>query len=73
MVAGLLRWIVIAQTERDPYFTRSGLVARTAGYLKVAGYNIGSIEVWSGINPRPNLSGIRNLSLFLEAVKKRIS
>jgi hypothetical protein len=63
MVAGLLRWIV--QAERDPYCTRSGLVARTDGYLKVAGYNIGSIEAWSGSNPRPNLFGPRNLALVL--------
>jgi len=53
MVAGLLRWIV--QADRTTYCTRSGLVARTAGYLKAVGYNIGTITTWNGILPLPRL------------------
>ncbi|OQE14060.1 hypothetical protein PENFLA_c041G02346 [Penicillium flavigenum] len=63
MVAGLLRWI--AKGDTQPYFTRSGLVARTANCLKVVGYFIGSIEVWDGAPPRPKPLGPRCIVLVL--------
>jgi hypothetical protein len=50
MVAGLLKWI--EQTNRSAYFTRRGLIARTANYLKAVGHNIWVIKSWDGTSPR---------------------
>jgi hypothetical protein len=63
MVAGLLKWIT--QRKRDPYLTRSSLVARIAGYLKLIGYNIGSIQLWDGSPPISRASGPNALILVL--------
>ncbi|KAL2866127.1 uncharacterized protein BJX67DRAFT_356642 [Aspergillus lucknowensis] len=63
MIAGLLRWI--ARGDVEPYWTRSGRVARAASCLKAVGYSIGSIEVWDGMPPRPKPFGPRCVVLVL--------
>jgi hypothetical protein len=63
MIAGLLRWIV--QADRTTCFNRSGLVARTAVYLKAVGYNIGAITTWNGTLPLPRLPRSKGLILVL--------
>ncbi|KFY29811.1 hypothetical protein V494_08468 [Pseudogymnoascus sp. VKM F-4513 (FW-928)] len=65
-VIGLLRWlgngmsipdgITPGGTIKSPYFTRSGLVARVAGYLQTVGYRISSIQTWQGYPPRPRVN-----------------
>ena len=52
LVGGLVKWI----SEECPgtYFTRSGLVARTAVYLRTVGYMIGRIESWAGNGNPPS-------------------
>lgn len=51
LVGGLLSWI--ASRNREPYLTRSSLVARVATCLKEIGYNIGHIRTWGGEGTRP--------------------
>lgn len=51
MVGGLLKWI--GKGQRDTYLTRSAVVARTALYMKKAGYALGAIGTWNGTGPRP--------------------
>lgn len=50
---------------KAPYLTRSGLVARVAGYLQAVGYGIGSILTWQGIPPRPRIASLRTVVLVL--------
>ncbi|RFU34496.1 hypothetical protein B7463_g1877, partial [Scytalidium lignicola] len=63
MVGGLLKWIT--ERKRDSYWTRSGLVARIALYLKDVGYNIRSIQPWGGFPPTPRASASRAVILVL--------
>jgi hypothetical protein len=63
MVGGLLKWIGRDSTE--VYFTRSGLVARVATYLKAIGYLIGSIKIWDGQGDTPRRLGPRSIVLVL--------
>ncbi|KFY90116.1 hypothetical protein V498_06166 [Pseudogymnoascus sp. VKM F-4517 (FW-2822)] len=63
LVIGLLRWL--GSGMKAPYLTRSGLVARVAGYLQAVGYGIGSILTWQGIPPRPRIASLRTVVLVL--------
>ncbi|RII09105.1 hypothetical protein CUC08_Gglean007506 [Alternaria sp. MG1] len=63
MVGGLLKWI--SQPTTTPYFTRSGLVARTAVYLKTVGYLIGVVECWNGVGEPPSALGPNAIVLVL--------
>jgi len=55
MVGGLLKWLF--NDGRETYYTRSGLVARIAAYLREVGYKIGRIESWNGIDSPPRSLG----------------
>jgi hypothetical protein len=63
MVGGMLRWI--SHQSTTPYFTRSGLVARTAVYLKTVGYMIGVVEYWDGLGNPPSSLGPNAIVLVL--------
>ncbi|KFY84999.1 hypothetical protein V500_08798 [Pseudogymnoascus sp. VKM F-4518 (FW-2643)] len=62
-VIGLLRWL--GSGMNTPYLTRSGLVARVAGYLQAVGYGIGSIIKWQGSPPRPRIPSPMTVVLVL--------
>lgn len=62
-VIGLLRWL--GSGMKSPYLTRSGLVARIAGYLQAVGYGIDSILTWQGIPPRPRIQSPMTVVLVL--------
>jgi hypothetical protein len=51
LVGGLLRWL--GQEAKGTYYTRSGLTARVAIYLKAVGYNIGTVAAWDGNQDKP--------------------
>lgn len=63
MVGGLLRWI--AQDESREYCTISGCVGRIAACLKAVGYNISSIQPWTGHGDPPRPVGTKSLTLVL--------
>lgn len=63
MVAGFLKWFVANGSIE--YRTRSGCVARVAGYLKAVGYKIGTIQTWEGVGVPPSPLGIKCLTLVL--------
>ncbi|OBT65659.1 hypothetical protein VE03_05528 [Pseudogymnoascus sp. 23342-1-I1] len=62
-VIGLLRWL--GSGMKSAYLTRSGLVARAAGYLQAVGYGIESILTWHGSPPRPCIPSPRAVVLVL--------
>ncbi|KFY05741.1 hypothetical protein V492_08323 [Pseudogymnoascus sp. VKM F-4246] len=62
-VVGLLRWL--GNGMKTPYFTRSGLVARVAGYLQAVGYRISSILRLEGSQPRPHIPNPQTVVLVL--------
>ena len=63
MIGGLLKWI--AQGQNCEYRTRSACVARVAACLRAIGYNIGSIQPWSGQGQTPCPIGPNSLILVL--------
>ncbi|OBT53797.1 hypothetical protein VE04_05661 [Pseudogymnoascus sp. 24MN13] len=62
-VIGLLRWL--GSGMKSAYLTRSGLVARVAGYLQAVGYGIASIVTWQGSPPLPYISSPMTVVLVL--------
>ena len=63
MIGGLLRWV--AEEKTCEYRTRSACVARVAAYLRAIGYQIGSIQHWSGQGQPPCPIGPKSLVLVL--------
>ncbi|KAI4232180.1 MAG: hypothetical protein L6R40_007495 [Gallowayella cf. fulva] len=64
MIGGLLKWVTCQ--GHGEYRTRSSCVARVAAYLREVGYNIGSIQTWSGDERMlPRSIGTKSLTLVL--------
>jgi hypothetical protein len=63
MVGGLLKWV--GSDSGETYYTRSGLAARVATYLKAIGYGIGRIQQWDGSGESPQLLGSKNVLLVI--------
>ena len=63
LVGGLVKWI--GEKSTTAYFTRSGLVARTAVYLRTVGYMIGQIKTWEGEGNAPDGLGPNAVILVL--------
>jgi hypothetical protein len=63
LVSSFLRWL--GEESSTAYFTRSGLVARIAIYLKTVGYMIGQITSWDGQGNAPAEIGQNAVVLVL--------
>lgn len=63
MVGGLLKWIL--REDREAYYTRSGLVARVAAYMKEVGYTVGRIQAWDGFGNPPISLGSKAVLLVM--------
>lgn len=50
-VSGFIKWLL--GNSKDPYYTRSAVVARLAVTLRSVGYNLRSVVTWNGQNSRP--------------------
>jgi hypothetical protein len=55
LVGGLLCWILRQDNVSQAYCTRSGMVARTAVYLRAIGYPLDSVRIWNGLGPQPRV------------------
>lgn len=55
LIGGFLCWVVKRGTVAQPYCTRSGMVARTALYLRSVGYSLDPLQSWNGVGSQPKV------------------